>query len=432
MKRLFALLSLAAVFLGGCGSASPGSAAGAPSDRTAVGASRQPVTSTPPFLPIVRTTSTNTGTGATHALPLPVASLDPTPHTAHQEAGHRAPLLGSAPPTFQLLVTAATTSPVQAVTGFFPMPLANIDTTALPSLLPGVYRTAHLTIHYRPNGFWATTIVPFARGAEDALASDEAALGVTLAGHEDIYLANRFFLPPASGAKGYTLSNARTILLMCDGSGTALERQFMVAHELTHQLAYDGIGAASSVMLSEGLAMDLEQRYLRANGDISLDGFVRAALGQGDLVPLASLSADGGEFGGQFFHRRAYDEAGSFVHFLIARSGLPRFERLYTSGDYSGVYGVTLPALQAEWLDYLQSNRALGPFAPHPAVYYQDIERVQRDYAALFSMLLQGSALSAAAYQALDTSRVASDQGAHGVVEALLPAVEHTLGVAPQ
>ena len=219
-------------------------------------------------------------------MPLPVASLGPTPHAAPQTAGNRAATLpGSAPPTFQLLATAAATSPVQAVTGFFPLPLANIDTAALPSLLPGVQRTTHLTIHYRPNGFWAAAIVPFARNAEDALVSDEAALGVTLAGHEDIYLANRFFLPPASGAKGYTLSNARTILLMCDGSGTALERQFMVAHELTHQLAYDGIGAASSVMLSEGLAMDLEQRYLRANGDISLDGFVRAASARAILSP---------------------------------------------------------------------------------------------------------------------------------------------------
>src|SRR5205085_9520206 len=101
------------------------------------------------------------------------------------------------------------------------------------------------------------------------------------------------------------------ILLMFDGSGTRQERQYMIAHELTHQIAYDTIGQAATTMLLEGLAMDMEQPYMVRNRDISLDSFARAALADGWSIPLTSLSDGSVGFLGQLFYRQAYEEAGS-------------------------------------------------------------------------------------------------------------------------
>jgi hypothetical protein len=157
----------------------------------------------------------------------------------------------------------------------------------------------------------------------------ETTLDARLAVPVDVYLANGFFPPPDSGVRGYTLAAAHMIF-MFDGSGT---RQYMIAHELTQQTAYDGIGQAASTMLLEGLAMDMEQPYMVRDHNISLDGFARAVLADRSSIPLTSLSDGSVGFLGQLFYRRAYEEAGSFVQFLITTDGMAEFKRVYVPSD---------------------------------------------------------------------------------------------------
>lgn len=292
---------------------------------------------------------------------------------------------------------------------FSPISLESFTRTQLSSVLPNVHYTTHLAIHYRPDSFAADTIDDFAQDAEAATAHIRASLGFGLSGPEDIFLSDGFFLSPDAGVKGYTPSGDRMILLLYDGSGTRSERQYMIAHELTHQIAHDGLGQAASIMLSEGLAMYMQQQYMLDNGDISLDGFSRAELEQSSLLPISALSSGSIGFLGQLFYRRPYDEAGSFVQYLVDTYGMSAFERVYTSGDYTLTYGKPLMALEAEWIDYLRSDHAIGPFVHDGARYIHDIVDVQDAFKLLFLVLSNGHKVSRDAYGALDDARIAAD-----------------------
>lgn len=326
----------------------------------------------------------------------------------------------SVTPTAGIPPATATRQPITGfLPGFFPVALEAISRPELNTQLPAVRDTRHLAIHYKPGSFAARTIDEFQQDAEAAIAHIEQELGITWTGQADMYLADSFFPPPDTGVRGYTPAGAHMILLMIDGSGTRYERQYMAAHELTHQIAYDTFGQAASLLLSEGLAMDMEQQYLLADGDISLDGLSRAALEQGEFIPLATLSG-GDQFLGQLFYRRPYAEAGSFVQFLIQKYGVANFKRVYTSGDYATVYGASLNTLDAEWRSYLQSPQAIGPFATDSARYLRDIAAVQDGYRRLFNALIGGQDVSREAYDALDGARIAADRGDFAEAEASL------------
>lgn len=359
-------------------------------------------------------------------MPTPSPTAASTP-TAPPPATATAIPTAAAPVTPTAVATPTPAAATAFVSKEFPASLEQVDTARLDALLPAVYTTPHLSIHYLLGSAAERTVGVFADDAEAAIAHIQTSLDVRLSAREDIYLAYTFFPPPDSGVKGYTLGGDHAILLMYDGSGTREERQYMVAHELTHQIAHDGIGTAASVMLSEGLAMDMEQRYMLRNGDVSLDGFARAVLDDGSFISLTALSNGSVGFLGQLFYRRPYDEAGSFVHYLIITYGVATFERVYTTGDYVGTYGATLVGLQSAWEQYVRSVRALSPFAPPGPAYLQDIKAVQAGYADLFNALIDGRQVTTDTYRALDDARVAADRADHATVAAQLPRFEQAL-----
>jgi hypothetical protein len=286
-----------------------------------------------------------------------------------------------------------------------PLPRAELD-----MLLPSTRRAGPLKLHHRSEAFARADIDHFARDGASAVRHVERLLGARLRGPVDYYLAWAIFPPPDPGLRGYNRWGERVIFQLYDGSGTRLERQYLAAHELTHQIAADSIGGAVSTMLSEGLAMYAGQRYLVADGHVSLDGFSRAALDDGRLIPITRLSDGSVRFMGRLPQRYPYDEAGSFVGFLVRTYGMPEFKRVYTSGHYVEVYGKDLSALEAEWRAYLRSDRAAGPFAPDSPRYLDGIEAVQAAYERLFAALESRRPVPLAAYQALDAARIAADR----------------------
>lgn len=317
--------------------------------------------------------------------------------------------------------SAGTSTPApdsDALAGFFPVYPANPpDRQLLARLLPAELRAGEITLHYRPGPFSMADIPAFSRDIQAALRHAQELLDAELAGPVDYYLAPTLFPPPDPGLRGFNRSGDRIVYQLYDGSGTRLERQYLATHELIHQVAADAIGPYSSVFLAEGIAMYAGERYLIADGNVSLDGFARAALQEGRLIPLTDLSSGRVRFMGRLPQRTPYDEAGSFVRFLIETRGLPRFRDVYVSGEYERVYGETLPELEVEWKRYLRSPRALGPFAPDPGRYLGDIEAVQAAYARLFAALDAGASVPDSAYRALDAARVAADRADHPAVE---------------
>ncbi len=310
---------------------------------------------------------------------------------------------------------AATQPPAQgreAVAAFFPVaPGAEAATKArLAQLLPSQRETEHFTAHYAPRSFAASRIRAFERDTEAALSYVERLLDVQVKGRNDYYLSPAFFPPPDPGLRGFNRCYDRMTFQLYDGSGTRLERQYIAAHEMTHQAACDSIGNGANTMLVEGLAMYASQRYLIKDGHVSLDGIARAALEEGKLLPLTKLSDGSIRYMGRLYYRLPYDEGGSFVQYLARSYGLPKLKQVYTSGDYTSVYGKGLEELEAEWIRYLRSDQAIGPFAPEPGEYLEDLDAIRDAYVRFFGVLGKGERVSQKAYDALDDARIAADR----------------------
>ncbi|MDQ3855299.1 MAG: hypothetical protein M3281_02755 [Chloroflexota bacterium] len=317
------------------------------------------------------------------------------------------------------------------IPGYFPLHPATATNSQLSAYLPGTRRSEHLTLHYRPRSYASRQSAEFALDSEAAVDHIEAKLGVHWYGHEDYFLAYAITPLPDPGLRGETRAALHRIYQRYDGVSTRLDRQYIAAHELTHQISSDTIGMAASVMLSEGLAMYTGERYMLADGQISLDGFSHAALEQGKLQPIATLGDD--DFYGRLLNRYPYDEAGSFVRYLIRTYGLTKFKRVYVSGNYYGVYGRSLSTLGEGWVRYLRSATATGPFPSDNAQYLDWIRKVQNGHSRLFSVLDTGRRVTMSCYRALDDARLAADRGdfatasrRFSVFEDLLPRVTAT------
>lgn len=398
-----------------------------------------PPTSSPTNIPAPNAPSPTESSAPTHT-PTVTATLEPTaipraqartstPVSTAVVTPTTPPTATSTPrptPTVTVSPTApgVSTPPLE----FFPIYPndRDIDTTQLTRLLPAERRTGHFTVHYRRDSFASDNLGTFVRDTGEAIDHVRDLLGVSLRGPLDYYLSYTLFPPPDPGLRGFNRHRDRMIFQLYDGSGTRLERQYMSAHETTHQIASDSIGPASSTMLAEGLAMYTGQQYLLEDGDVSLDGLSRAALDEGKLIPISRLSDGSVRFMGRLPHRYPYDEAGSFVQFLIKTYGLSDFKRVYTNGDYAGVYGKSLSALDVEWVRYLRSKRSVGPFPPDSARYIHYIEAVQDAYARLFEALSDGRNVMVKTYRALDGARIAADRAGFRTAETRLREYERT------
>lgn len=87
-------------------------------------------------------------------------------------------------------------------------------------------------------------------------------------------------------------------------------------------------------------------------GDSSPHQWSRAMLEAG-LAPRVSSLASLAFF--MSASATAYTAAGSFCRWLHDTRGVARFQRLYATADFEGVYGASLPALEAEWHRFLRT-----------------------------------------------------------------------------
>jgi hypothetical protein len=145
--------------------------------------------------------------------------------------------------------------------------------------------------------------------------------------------------------------------VLVNGASHPGEERYIIAHELTHIAATHLFGFTSSIMLHEGLAVHLPQRYLTEEaGYLPHTEICAALLGTPEFrsaVQMHAFNYDRSGFGGHirtFFH---YNLSGCFVTYLIETYGLESFDRLYNSGNYQGIYGRSLSDLDQEWQSWL-------------------------------------------------------------------------------
>lgn len=126
-------------------------------------------------------------------------------------------------------------------------------------------------------------------------------------------------------------------------------------HEIVHIYAPN-----DNRFLAEGLAVYLHTKH---GGNPAFPNFgedlrrlvARSLAGIGSLETLNNVRTPR-PLSTVMNEETAYIVAGSFVGFLIEKSGLPLFRRLYETGNYEAVYGESLVALEKEWRASLQEK----------------------------------------------------------------------------
>lgn len=142
----------------------------------------------------------------------------------------------------------------------------------------------------------------------------------------------------------------------------------ILEHEVAHLVT--GRPGSSSLMLSEGIAVYLENKFPMGldgeNEDVD-DGVhlpVAADIFSNEFLPVHRLDSSIRNRSGGGVHTddrdvqlrifRAYRASGSFVKFLIERYGLRKFKTLYKGASFTSVYGKDLFQLNDEWVELLK------------------------------------------------------------------------------
>jgi FOG: LysM repeat len=301
-------------------------------------------------------------------------------------------------------------SPTRIVWRFSPLS-GNLDQT-----YPARWEGPRFTLHYTP-GTWAAENLPEIRAImEESIEAIEALLGVRLTDKPDIYLAGTLFSPPSIALRGFAGPSGRLFLLM-DGSGDAVDRRYIIAHELTHLIARRTFGPASSVMLSEGLAVHVGVRLVSPlDADyLALERICRV-LAASKALPFPSKLR---RFGGHIMDLIPYTTAGCFVRYLIEHHGLEVFRRLYPKGDFRSLYGRSLEELEAEWRADLEAGPL--PTDLDGAEWLRAEEAVRRAYEALFARF-RGTPEDLERYHRIDQARLMLWRGHAAQALALLGA----------
>ena len=281
-----------------------------------------------------------------------------------------------------------------------------------PSILTGNLAAAYpetetrerYTLHYPPDSLPARELAEILAMVDTAMTQIEGPLGIHLAGAFDVYVADSLF-------GGDNLPCAGGVFLQSAGFSScgitpAMRRIASISSPTRRRtpFTWNAIARPASVMLHEGVAVFTGMPNYEAAGYIKLEDFC-AVFHQADQLPLPTQQMD---FQGHIYDLTTYYSAGCFVTYLIETYGAEKFVQLYPSGDYAGIYGESLSALQEDWLATL-SARTLpaslsGDGGDGADALIQYVTEVGQAYRQLFANFA-GSPAEMRAYRALDKAR---------------------------
>lgn len=154
-------------------------------------------------------------------------------------------------------------------------------------------------------------------------------------------------------SNGTAFPNTNTLVLVLFPSGW-----IGAQHELLHLMAMRAWGVPER-WLNEGLAVSLEGQW---------HGYPLHALAHhlqtSGRLPTARALTDRFD---QLDDLITYPAAGSFVEFLLEAYGRESLRRLWRrEGDWTGIYGKSLAALEAEWMAVVRAAPISGISYPPP------------------------------------------------------------------
>ena len=298
-------------------------------------------------------------------------------------------------PTPTPLPTPASAATVEGATATDPTPYRfAVLAGDLAAAYPALSEHDRFTLHYDPDAPPAIAPDELATLVAQILAHHEQMLGATLTGRFDVYAAGTLFAPPDQALRGHSFSRSRRFHVVVDNGITSAAQRYIVAHELTHLFAWNTFGVPSSVLLSEGLAVYAGLDFA-GDGLLPLRDFC-AAYAQAGALPHVSANL---VYQGHIRNLEHYYAAGCFVQFLIEEHGAAAFARLYSTGDYTGVYGQSLADLETAWLAEAASTPLAAPISP--AALVTAVDQTQSAYLALLAAF-EGLPEQVTAYRRLD------------------------------
>jgi len=269
---------------------------------------------------------------------------------------------------------------------------------------PGILEAERFTLHYTPGTYPAQDPQAAADIVTRGLDHLEQVMNAQLDGRFDVYVAGSIFAPPDEALRGRSFSASRRYFFLHDGTGNLADQQYIATHELTHLFTWNVFGQPASAMLSEGAAVYTGITVIADSRHMPTEVFCAAYYQAGELPRISTNIS----FRGHIRDLPNYYAAGCFVQYLTETYGPEKFGQLYPTGDYVGVYGQSLAALEQEWLSYIDASELSMQFAPSNLI--EAVDAVGTAYDELFADF-QGTPTEMVAYQELDKARLALLEG---------------------
>lgn len=279
--------------------------------------------------------------------------------------------------------------------------------------------SGQITLHYQPGTYPDQHIESLGQTIDGLWADIQTQLGQPMPRSIDVYLAGTLFAVNPL-LQGLSQSLQYRSFVLANGAFDPGEEQYIIAHELTHVASTHILGATNHIMLAEGLAVHVPQAYLTEQaGYLPHTEICAALMGTPEFrtaVRMQDFSYSPSGFGGHIRNFYNYNLAGCFVTYLIETYGLEKFDWVYETGNYEGVYGRSLAQLDAEWQGWLTAV----PLTVDPQQLVAAINQVITAYVAYGEASAGGVHANWDAYLHLNLARLYAHQGRFAEAEAEL------------
>lgn len=294
-----------------------------------------------------------------------------------------------------------------------PWRYASLDKDLSDENYPLVLDTARFRLHYMADTYPAIDPQAVAGMMERGLEHVESIYGQRLDGTFDIYVAGTLYEPPNRYLRGRSFSKERKVFFLHDGTGDALNQQYLAAHELTHLYSWNRFGQPFSFLLSEGAAVYVGMKSIDGSPYLPIKAFCAAYKKEGAL-PILFSKTELEDFRGHANNLVNYYSSGCFVGYLIETYGVAQFGQIYHLNDYPAVYGKTLKDLEIEWknsisleeipagLDTGRLIASVERFMEANRVFYDAFAPTTRNFQAYYELDKARLALYTANFDAFD------------------------------
>lgn len=302
-----------------------------------------------------------------------------------------------------------------------PWQYASLDKDQSNANYPLWIDAGRFRLHYMPGTLPAADPQAVAAMMERGIIHVENTFNAPLPGTFDVYVAGTLYEPPNRYLRGRSFSQDRKVFFLHDGSGDAVNQQYLAAHEMTHMYAWNQWGQPFSFLLSEGAAVYTGMKMIEGSGYLPIRAFCAVYQQQGRL-PVLFNKNDIEFWRGHSNNLVNYYSGGCLVGYLLETYGVEKFSQVYHTLEFEQVYGKDLEQLEWEWkssisqddipenLDPTRYIAAVDQFVAANGIFYESFSPTQQIFQAYLALDDARLALLAADLDQFDAQMRVFDQ----------------------